>query len=135
FPAWSPAGREIAFTRAPATVYDGGANGAERHVSQRTIWLMAPDGSAKRQLTKGDGLRDEHPEWSADGTWLLFARFQGKEPELWLIRADGSSPTRVVTGLPSGPDDRNYYGYYGYVDWPSLYDWWSSSDTCVTSER
>jgi TolB protein len=55
WPAWSPDGQRIAF----ATNRSGPANTGQ-------IWLMNPDGSGLRQLSKGPWSHAQ-PTWSADG--------------------------------------------------------------------
>jgi hypothetical protein len=64
-PAWSPDGKWIAFTQ----------NRATRGPGRGSIWLVRADGSAKRQLTLGDGDDlDLHPSWSPDGSQIAFTR-------------------------------------------------------------
>jgi Tol biopolymer transport system component len=55
FPAWSPDGKQIAFTQRQA---DG----------TWQIATMAPDGGAIKVLTKGFG--SDNAAWSPDGTWI-----------------------------------------------------------------
>jgi Tol biopolymer transport system component len=76
FPVWGP--RQIAYTRwNRATGKHRKEDGPKYH-----LWLMNPDGSARRQLTKGrvpfllSGLTPT--AWSADGTRLL-AQFGGQD--------------------------------------------------------
>ncbi|TAK32809.1 MAG: hypothetical protein EPO21_14535 [Chloroflexota bacterium] len=121
FPTWSPDGRSIAYTSAPAVATDGG-NDAKQAGGQRRIWVMAPDGSGKHQLTDDARFQDERPRWSADGDHLLFARLEGEQAQLWLMRADGSDLKQVVDELTPSP---GWFGYYGYIEWGQLYDWWT----------
>lgn len=44
--------------------------------------------------------------------------------QLWLMRSDGSEQRQVVDEMTPRPD---WFGYYGYVDWGQLYDWWRGS--------
>jgi Tol biopolymer transport system component len=100
-PAWSPDGRTIAYSA-------GG------------IWVVAPDGSGRRQLTAldrdpNDFLdEDVQPAWSPDGGSIAFASgislldfvttgIHGDTPQpepytLWSVRLDGSAPTRLLPG-------------------------------------
>lgn len=120
FPAFSPDGQWIAFTSAPAIQTDGG-NDAKQGSAARRIWVMEDDGSSKRQLTNDPAFRDERPLWSADSSSILFPRFRGEQAQLWLIRGDGSEQRQVVDEMTPSPAP---FGYYGYVDWGQLYDWW-----------
>ncbi|MGH2353063.1 MAG: TolB family protein [Chloroflexota bacterium] len=121
FPAWAPAGTQIAFTGGPATPGAGGGDAAQRVLGERRVWVMEADGSGQRALTSDPAFRDERPRWSADGTHLLFARLKGEQAQLWLMRADGSDQRPVVDELTPSPDG---FGFYGYLDWGALYDWW-----------
>jgi len=122
WPACSPDGRWVAAT---AT-----RNAEERRfsVADRTIWLLAADGSSRHLLvgTEGDGVADEAPRWSADGRWLLFVqreRRPGAEGTLELARVEGThaSPVGAVATLPGE------VGYYGHYGWLSASDWFQPS--------
>jgi Tol biopolymer transport system component len=126
FPAWSPDGRWIAVTRSPAVRQTGGGDVAGLAVQRRRIWLVASDGSTARQLTRGSTFRDERPLWSGDGSSILFVRLGGKFAQLWLMQADGSHQRLVADGLAPGPS-LGFWGYYGYVQWDQMYDWWTGS--------
>jgi Tol biopolymer transport system component len=81
-PAWSPNGQWIAFTQ----------NRATRGPGRGSIWLVRADGSAKRQITLGDGEDlDLHPSWSPDGSQIVFTR-----GGLAIV----SVPTGVVERIP-----------------------------------
>jgi Tol biopolymer transport system component len=121
FPSWSPDGRWIAFAGAPSSSANVvGGQPALTAMAGRRIWVARPDGTDRRQLTNDTAYRDERPEWSADGDWILFPRLRGEQAQLWLMRSDGSDARRVVDELGPGPD---LFGYYGYLDWARLYDW------------
>lgn len=69
-PAWSPDGRRIAFSRAAGPVTDD-------LIESQGIYVMRADGSHVRQLTQRRTPRlgeDTDPQWSPDGTRLLFQR-------------------------------------------------------------
>ena len=57
FPAWSPKGDRIAFTRFFESDYE--------------LYTIKPDGTDARRLTNEPG-NDAHCAWSPDGEWLAF---------------------------------------------------------------
>jgi hypothetical protein len=124
FPSWSPDGRTIAYTSAPAVQTDGG-NDAKQASWRRRIWVMQSDGSGKRQITNDSGYRDERPIWSRDCDFILFGRMVDDRMQLWLMHPDGSDQRVVVDEMSSLPDPQaDWFGYYGYLDWGRMYDWW-----------
>ena len=101
-PAWSPDGRQIAYISAPNL----GIDGRDIALAGRRVWLMASDGSGKRQLTShGEGYREEAPQWSRDGSHVLFARLSTEpcdtsEYSLSLHDLQAGTETLVLSGLP-----------------------------------
>lgn len=119
-PAWSPNGRWIAVSSEPVTPATGNEAAILPSIAHRRIWLVAANGSTARQITRA-GYEDEHPEWSAGGSHILFARLQRRSVQLWLMRSHGSQQHRVVGELTPSPIDD---GYYGHFRWKQYYDWW-----------
>lgn len=103
-PAFSPDGRQIAYAAGP----DFGPDGGNEALAQRRIWLMDADGANQRALTSGDGVRDESPQWSADGEHILFARLGMEnicdvsylDVMLYSLEADA---LRLIERLPLSP--------------------------------
>jgi len=90
----------------PATAADPGGNGlivfsSGDGASATQIWVMAPDGQDRVQLTDLDGAADLSPHWSADGTRIAFNRRSVGDTEIWTMDADGSN--EVMVGLGMGP--------------------------------
>ncbi len=85
-PAWSPDGRQIAFSS-----YREGVENFE-------IFVMASDGSGLRQLTNaGDGYVSQAPSWSPDGRTIVFERGGQTIPsDICVMRADGSGQTNLT---------------------------------------
>ncbi|MHB0868303.1 MAG: TolB family protein [Chloroflexota bacterium] len=133
FPSWSPDGRVIAYTGAPAVETDGG-NEARQASWQRRIWVMQPDGSGKRQVTNDPTYRDERPIWSRDGIFILFGRMIDDQMQLWLMCPDGSDLKQVVDEMTPLPDPvAGWFGYYGYLYWDRMYDWWQGGSEALLS--
>ena len=83
--AGSPNGRWIAYSRVEP---DG----------KSYLWLMSRDGHNSQPIALAAG-QDSHPTWSADGTRLAFARYEGGNADIYTLQlADG-----VVTRLTVGP--------------------------------
>lgn len=87
FPVWSPDGREIAFW----TTRD----------RNDEVYIMQADGSGVRNVSTSAS-RDNIMDWTRDG-WLLF-RSNRDRPlnELYRMRPDGSSVTRLTNTPTSG---------------------------------
>lgn len=77
-PAWSRDGKWLAF--------HAGNDG--RH----DVYLMRPDGSERRRLTRGGG---ELPSWSPDGRYIVYASTSG----LVVVRPEGTEVAHLATGV------------------------------------
>jgi dipeptidyl aminopeptidase/acylaminoacyl peptidase len=120
FPAWSPDGAKIAYCAAPSPAGSeqiGGGEPAKRLLAQRRIFV------GRRQITSDARYRDEKPLWSADGSHILFTRIDDQSRlTVWLTEVVNPSPTQVAGPLPGS--EYAWFGYYGYVDWRALLDWY-----------
>ncbi|HEX2187949.1 MAG TPA: hypothetical protein VHG51_03575 [Longimicrobiaceae bacterium] len=81
-PAWSPDGGRIAFVR---------------HTRDGTARIRVADvaGGGTTEVSDGRG-RDGTPVWSPDGRYLAFTSDRDGDPELYLMRADGTGVTRLT---------------------------------------
>jgi Tol biopolymer transport system component/DNA-binding winged helix-turn-helix (wHTH) protein len=99
-PAWSPGGREIAFS------WNGGSG------SNFDLYTMPADGGTPTRLTR-DPSTEVEPAWSPDGHRLAFARGAGVRTRILLIDASGGAEREVLLtgaswtyGLDWSPDGR-----------------------------
>jgi Tol biopolymer transport system component len=90
-PSWSPDTRKIVFRDSRR-----GVN------SNDEIAVMDADGSRVRNLTHNQA-NDWSPAWSPDGTTIVFASERSAPLSLWTMRADGSRPKRLSTGIDEYP--------------------------------
>jgi TolB protein len=64
------------------------------------IYLMNPDGSGQERVTNNK-FSSYRPSWSPDGTQIVYAAFE--TGELFVMKADGSSQTRLTAGQSGHP--------------------------------
>jgi dipeptidyl aminopeptidase/acylaminoacyl peptidase len=127
-PSWSPDGKRIAYSAAPAGEWGSGEE-ARQLLTQRRIWVIDASGAqTSRPLTHDNRYRDEEPMWSADGEHILFCRIDSADQKtVWTMRADGSEPTQVAGPLYIEPGilrvNGTWLGFYGYIDWRKVLDW------------
>jgi hypothetical protein len=64
--------------------------------------------------------------WSAEVSRILFGRmdYEG-HASLWLMESGGANPRQVcrLAFYRPAPAADDWFGYYGYVDWRSAFDW------------
>jgi len=109
----SPDGKWVAATRT--------ANGDEHRIdaAERSIWLLAIDGSSRHLLVgrQGDGISDEGPTWSHDGRFVTYyehpTRYGARAKVYRIDVASGRRAGPIATVAPA--DD-----YYGHHTWRAL---------------
>ena len=92
FPAWSPNGKQIAWTR--------GGRGPEGE-----IWIMNADGSGQKQVTS-NSFSDFNASWSPDGSEIVFRSLRGVNRDIYVIGVDGTGERRLTEdpGSDYAPD-------------------------------
>jgi Tol biopolymer transport system component len=96
---------------AAATATPPGSNGriaftryADSTRSAGAIFTISPNGRGERRLTRPPaGAVDFQPDWSPDGSRIVFQReFDDKPYETWIVHSDGSDPQQADPGCPPG---------------------------------
>jgi Tol biopolymer transport system component len=82
-PRWNRKKSEIAFS--------GGSDGGAPD-----IWIMAADGFNLRRLTSDPGA-DIEPNFSPDGTRIVFTSTRNGKSDIYVMNVDGSGQTRLTT--------------------------------------
>ena len=82
-PTWSPDGAMLAYTHAQSSS------------STFAIWTVNADGSEAAPLTAPVAAFDSHPDWSPDGSRIVFHR-RGLDPHIYVINADGSNEQQLT---------------------------------------
>ncbi len=111
-PAFSPDGKHIVYAD-----YVRGSPGPNPLVGIE-VYVMNANGAFKRRLTSTtvSGKTNTHtiirwserPAYSPDGTKIVYSSTQSGNSEIWVMNADGTSPTQLTfdanTNGPEGPD-------------------------------
>ncbi|MEZ5380931.1 MAG: S-layer homology domain-containing protein [Microthrixaceae bacterium] len=79
YPAWSPDGQSIAWTR------------------DSDLWVMDANGANPFNRTGAIDDAVSQPAWTSDGSQLLFVRNVAGHDELWRMNADGTGVAAVVS--------------------------------------
>ena len=128
-PAWSPDGTLLAYAAVPASPdATGDGNTLEHTLDGRAIYVFDLRSGETRALTHPGDAADGWPQWSADGTRLLYTRQHDGYTDVRVVTLDGSSDELLVTGLA---DPMCYYGGCGWQQMLAYY----SSPYPVSAER
>jgi TolB protein len=119
-PAWSPDGKRLVFEVQNLRTADP--------PNSRALFVVNADGSGLRRLTEWSLNAGDAPDWSPDGTRILFravSRAQRHSGNLYTIRPDGTGlrqltryPPRKTVGLGSFSPDGKWIAFSRFSDTP-----------------
>jgi len=89
-PSWSPDGSRVIFISAD---WDKPNNRFKPDTAE--IWVASADGTSLLRLTNNSA-GDLAPNWSPDGTKIVFSSNRGGKYDIWVMGADGSNPQRLT---------------------------------------
>lgn len=77
--AWSPNGDELVYSM------------------QGSLWRQKVSSDSATELSSGPGY-DYQPDWSPDGKWIVFSRYNNDAVEVFLLNLDSGAQTQVTSG-------------------------------------
>lgn len=97
-PAWSPDGAWIAFT-SDRDAHPATNPGRWEHLQSTGIYIVKPDGTGLRRLTRKDGVAGS-PSWAADGKSILY--YETDEVGAYMAKNAGSRTELVSVDISTG---------------------------------
>ncbi|MFW6079581.1 MAG: TolB family protein, partial [Gemmatimonadota bacterium] len=86
YPAWSPGGRRIAFTRGPT--------------NQADVYVVHMDGTGPQRLTRTTA-NEVTPDWSPDGRRIVYTSARDGNGELYIIDLETGEEQRLTRSRAS----------------------------------
>ena len=112
----SPDGTRIAFMRGEMWDWD-----------KQEIWIMDADGSNQVQLTNNNKA-DGHPDFSPDGTQIVFSSWRDDDnEEIYIMNADGSNQRRI-TNHPAPDNDPDWSPDGRFIAFKSTRAYWTGEE-------
>jgi Tol biopolymer transport system component len=92
-PKLSPDAARVVFTRSKSYGF--------KCLYRTDIFVTDVDGNETKNLTKSCRRRENSPQWSPDGSKILFTRQTSSRTQIFVMNADGTGVTRLTSG-PEG---------------------------------
>jgi TolB protein len=93
-PVWSPDGTKIAFMHG---TYDPIAD----EVVDEQVWVMDADGGHPHPITSDSAPKDQVPDWSPDGTKIVYTAGGFGSGGIWIVDANGAN-NHQISGCTAG---------------------------------
>ncbi|HEX8187606.1 MAG TPA: protein kinase, partial [Pyrinomonadaceae bacterium] len=110
YPAWSPDGRELAFSTHDIP------DPSNRRPDASAVWVVNVSTGARRQVTSEEAGDASHPSWSPAGARIAYwGKHRGGQRDLWTVAASGGEPAQLTDdaafdwGPVWSPDGRHVY--------------------------
>ena len=102
----------------PEWLFDGKWIVFSRTLEDKTsdLFIINVDGSGISRLTFTPKAREAYPDWSPDGTEIVFSAFGGDQSGIFVMNSDGSNVRSIMTGplhFPKWSPDGKYIAFDG----------------------
>lgn len=102
----------------PEWFFDGKWIVFSRTLEDKTsdLFIINVDGSDISRLTSTPKAREAYPDWSPDGTEIIFSAFGGDQSGIFVMNSDGSKVRSIMTGplhFPKWSPDGKYIAFDG----------------------
>jgi Tol biopolymer transport system component len=96
YPVWSPDGSKLAFSHADGFDQDD-------NPLNEQIWVSNANGSNAHPITTGPAPKDQVPDWSPDGTKIVYTNGYIGSGGIWTVNADGSGAHQLTGCAATDP--------------------------------
>jgi TolB protein len=70
------------------------------------VWTVNWDGSNLVNLTEDSAESDSHPDWSPDGTQIVFDSWRSGKAEIYIMQANGSGVRQLTEGVDDNQEPK-----------------------------
>ena len=96
----SPDGEQLAFWGCPGSLANDCSEG------NPDVWVVNWDGANLVNLTGDSAESDSHPDWSPDGTQIVFNSWRSGKAEIYIMQADGSGVRQLTEGMEDNQEPK-----------------------------